>query len=195
MRSAVKVVPDGHNFRRHGERNKEIIRKSLAECGAGRSILIDADGGIIAGNGVFEQASGMSLPVRVIETDGTEIVAVKRTDLKGGDEKRKKLALYDNASGDRVEWDFGALAMEFTEAQLLEVDVAPQDKFSAITRREEGDFDEGKVQYPITIVASRQEFDLWQRIKKRQKTNSDLAAFTAVITEYENGNRKNNYEN
>jgi hypothetical protein len=186
VRSIVKVAPDGQNFRRHGERNKEIIRKSLSECGAGRSILIDADDTIIAGNGVYEQAAGMNMPVRVVETDGTEVIAVKRTDLKRTDENRKKLALYDNASGDRVEWDFGALEMEFTEAQLLEVDVAPQEKFSAITRREEGYFDEGKVQFPITIVASQQEFDLWRRVKKRLKTSSDLAAFTAVIKEYEN---------
>ena len=52
----MKLKKDRRNYRLHDENNKRIIGKSLDECGAGRSILADSSGEIIAGNGVFEQA-------------------------------------------------------------------------------------------------------------------------------------------
>lgn len=47
---------DKNNYRIHGAENKSLIKKSLEDCGAGRSILIDNENEIIAGNGVYEQA-------------------------------------------------------------------------------------------------------------------------------------------
>lgn len=41
---------DAHNYRTHDEKNLKLIKKSLKELGAGRSIVIDAEGEIIAGN-------------------------------------------------------------------------------------------------------------------------------------------------
>ena len=73
---------DKRNYRKHNEKNKKLIRKSLEECGTGRSIIVDSNEEIIAGNGVYEQAKAMNIPVKVIETDGTELIAVKRTDLQ-----------------------------------------------------------------------------------------------------------------
>ena len=47
---------DQNNYRIHSAENKQLIKKSLEDCGAGRSILIDNENEIIAGNGVYEQA-------------------------------------------------------------------------------------------------------------------------------------------
>lgn len=44
-----KIKFDKKNYRRHNDRNKELIKKSLSECGAGRSILIDKENEIFAG--------------------------------------------------------------------------------------------------------------------------------------------------
>ena len=64
-------------------------------------------------------------PIRIIETDGTELVVVKRTDLHEGDERRKKLALADNATSDNVEWDFDAMAADgWDEEAVAEFGVA-----------------------------------------------------------------------
>ena len=35
----LKIKEDPRNYRQHSERNPELIDKSLAECGAGRSIV------------------------------------------------------------------------------------------------------------------------------------------------------------
>lgn len=109
----MKITFDKKNYRKHSEQNKKRIRKSLTECGAGRSVLVDKDGCLIAGNGVYEQAEKMGIKTRVVETDGTELVVVKRTDIGTEDDKRKLLALADNATSDNVEWDMQNIAADF----------------------------------------------------------------------------------
>ena len=116
----AKIKLDSKNYRVHTEKNKMIIDKSLKELGAGRSILIDSENEIIAGNGVFEQAEKQNIKIKIVETDGTELIAVKRTDLKTNDKKRKKLALIDNHSTDTSNFDFEAINVDFGEVELEE---------------------------------------------------------------------------
>ena len=116
----AKIKLDSKNYRVHTEKNKMIIDKSLKELGAGRSILIDSENEIIAGNGVFEQAEKQNIKIKIVETDGTELIAVKRTDLKTNDKKRKKLALIDNHSTDTSNFDFEAINVDFEEVELEE---------------------------------------------------------------------------
>lgn len=114
---------DPKNYRFHSDRNKELIATSLRKLGAGRSVVIDSEDYIIAGNGVMEQAEALGIKTRVVETDGSELVVVKRTDLKLDDPKRKELALADNATSDTSTWDTGALSQEWTSEELGEWDV------------------------------------------------------------------------
>jgi hypothetical protein len=44
------LVPDGRNANRGTPRGRAVLDKSLQELGAGRSILVDRRGRIIAGN-------------------------------------------------------------------------------------------------------------------------------------------------
>ena len=132
--TAADLIQDEHNYRKHSEENKRRIRKSIDEAGIGRSVVVDADGVLIAGNGVASVIDG-DTPVRVIETDGTELVVVKRTDLHEGDERRKKLAMGDNAAGDEVEWDMEAIEADGWQQDELqdwgvvdiEVEAQPQE--------------------------------------------------------------------
>lgn len=117
---ADEIKFDKKNYRKHNDRNKELINKSLKECGAGRSIVIDNEGEIIAGNGIYEQAQKLKIPTKIIETDGSELVVVKRTDLKTDDEKRKQLAIMDNSTSDSSEFDFDSLQADFDVEQLQE---------------------------------------------------------------------------
>ena len=104
---------DPRNYRIHTDKNKRLIKKSLEDCGAGRSILLDKNDVIIAGNGVYEQALELGLKVRVVESDGNELIAIRRTDLSTEDEKRKLLALADNHTSDTSMFDFVAVVEDF----------------------------------------------------------------------------------
>lgn len=119
IKTAADLIQDEHNYRKHSDTNKARIRKSIDEAGLGRSVVIDADGVLVAGNGV-QSVIDKDTPVRVIETDGTELVVVKRTDLHTGDPRRKTLALADNATADDVEWDFESIAEDWTEDEAVE---------------------------------------------------------------------------
>ena len=109
---------DKRNYRKHDKKNKSLIKKSLEKFGAGRSIVIDAEGEIIGGNGVYEQAQKLGLKTKIVETDGSELVVVKRTDLKTDDDKRKALAVMDNSTSDTSEFDLELLTADFSVDEL-----------------------------------------------------------------------------
>lgn len=119
----TEIKFDKRNYRKHNDKNKTLINKSLEECGAGRSILIDNEGEIIAGNGVYEQAQALNIPVKVVETDGSELIAVKRTDLAPDDERRKRLAVMDNSASDSSEFDLVLLQEDFEVPDLQDMGI------------------------------------------------------------------------
>lgn len=113
---------DKHNYRKHSAENQKLIKKSLEETGFGRSVLIDSENCLIAGNGVVSQLP-KNTKIKVVETDGTEMVVVKRTDLKTADRKRKELARNDNATANNVEWDQEELKQDFSLDELKAWDI------------------------------------------------------------------------
>jgi hypothetical protein len=94
---------DPRNARVHGEENKKLIRRSLEEVGPFRSIGVDGEGIIRAGNGVYEQAQALGLKVRIVDARPSELIAVRRRDLKG--RKAVRAALLDNRTGELSEWN------------------------------------------------------------------------------------------
>lgn len=90
---------DDKNFNDHTEFGMSLLEKSLQDYGAGRSILIDKNNNIIAGNGIVEAAAQAGIEnVRIIETQGDELVAVKRTDVDLNTQKGREMAFADNAT-------------------------------------------------------------------------------------------------
>ena len=112
-----KYELDPRNARTHPARNMDAVGKSLKDLGAGRSIVVDADGVVIGGNAVYTKAKELGIPVREIETNGDELVVVRRVDLKTDDPRRKALALADNQIGTLGEWD--EVVLEDLEGELL----------------------------------------------------------------------------
>ena len=99
MSSISDLKFDDKNFNKHTEYGMSLLEKSLKENGAGRSILIDKDNNIIAGNGIVEAAGSVGLEkVKIVETSGDEIIAVKRTDIALDSEQGRTMALADNAT-------------------------------------------------------------------------------------------------
>ena len=109
------LVFDAANVRTHGDKNKKAIRNSVKQFKAGRSILVDADNVIRAGNGTAEAWQETGGKVRIIETDGSELIAVKRTDLKGAE--AMAYAIADNRASELAEWDTEILAEQLQELE------------------------------------------------------------------------------
>jgi hypothetical protein len=115
------LVFDNKNFNTGTETGQKLLEKSLRQFGAGRSILIDKNNRIIAGNKTVEQANNVGLnDVLIVETTGDRIVAVKRTDIDLDSAEGRELALADNAVAVAdIEWNVQTLS-EVSEDWNLE---------------------------------------------------------------------------
>ena len=89
-----------------------MLEKSLRAYGAGRSILLDKHGRIIAGNKTVQVAAEIGLDdLVIVETDGSQMVAVKRNDLDlETDDDARALAYADNRVAE-VDLDFDPLQL------------------------------------------------------------------------------------
>lgn len=105
------LTPDDKNYNRGTEFGGAIIEKSLRRLGAGRSILLDKKGRIIAGNKTVENAAQVGIEdVIVVQTTGKQIVAVQRMDLDLDTKRGREMALADNATSKaNLDWDFDAI--------------------------------------------------------------------------------------
>lgn len=115
------LTPDDKNFNKHSEYGMHLLDKSLRQFGAGRSILIDKNNRIIAGNGIVEAAAAIDLDdVIVIETNGNQLVAVKRTDIDLDSAQGRELALADNAtSAANLQWDADAIMEKAAKFEFI----------------------------------------------------------------------------
>ena len=101
------LVPDNKNFNKGTEYGDRLMDESLRKFGLARSIVIDKNNRIIAGNKTAEKAADIGFTdVVVVEVDGNQLVAVKRKDIDLDSAKGRELALADNATGKaNLAWD------------------------------------------------------------------------------------------
>ncbi len=108
------LQPDPKNARKHNARNIGMIERSLNEVGAARSIVIDEENNILAGNGTIEAAANAGIHnVQIVDADGETIIAVRRKGLTP--EQKQRLALFDNRTTDTSEFDNEVLAALLNE--------------------------------------------------------------------------------
>lgn len=109
--SIEQLIPDNHNFNKGTQYGEHLMDESLRKFGLGRSILLDKNNRIIAGNKTTEKAGELGFEkVVVVETDGHTLVAVKRNDVDLDSQVGRELALADNATGKaNLAWDEEAL--------------------------------------------------------------------------------------
>ena len=99
-KNITTLIPDNKNFNKGTEYGDHLMSESLRKFGLGRSILLDKNNRIIAGNKTTEKAVEVGFEnVIIVETDGNSLVAVKRTDIELDSAKGRELALADNATG------------------------------------------------------------------------------------------------
>lgn len=88
-----------------------MVVDALKHVGAARSIVIDEDNIILAGNGVTAAAAKAGITkLRVIDAGGDELIAVRRTGLTA--EQKRALAIYDNRTAELATWNMDQLAAD-----------------------------------------------------------------------------------
>lgn len=118
--SIDSLTQNRRNVRRRTPRSRQMVRESLTEFGAARSVVVDEHGEILCGNGTVEAAADLGITnVLVIPTDGQTLVAVQRTDLDST--QKAGLMLADNRSSDTSVDDGEALQRLLEEEKLLDI--------------------------------------------------------------------------
>lgn len=92
-----QLTPDPENARDHDDRNLDAIRTSLSEFGQQKAIVVNSNGVIIAGNGLFTAAK---------ELGWTEIAVV----VYDGAGAEDAFAIADNRTAELSRWNYETLA-------------------------------------------------------------------------------------
>lgn len=110
---------DDKNFNKGTKIGGILLDKSFEKFGAGRSILIDKNNKIIAGNKSAEHFAEIGDEVQIVETDGKKLIAVKRMDIDLDTPEGREFALADNATANaNIKFDFDLLESELEDVVL-----------------------------------------------------------------------------
>lgn len=199
---------DIQNANRGTERGLYALDESLRRYGAGRSIVVDRDNRIIAGNKTLERAADMGLDeVIVVETDGTKLVAVKRTDLNlaEDDGRARGLALADNRVGQLdLDWDALQVLNDLPDDATFLWSAREIEALQAVAEqqaREEFPFLDSvgeaagepearsdaqpAARYPLAIVLSLEDRRRWDVCKELLGVRADTEALLALLAAWE----------
>jgi DNA modification methylase len=157
--TSVKDLKSDHkNARRRTDRSASLIAESLKRFGAARSIVIDEDGRILAGNGTVEGAKKAGIDkLRIIEAEGDELIAVRRAGLT--EDEKVGLALADNRSSDLSEWD-NEMLRQLSEEHDLTPWFEDDELLAEVLDTVEGNTDPDDVPEPPTDPITKPG-DLW----------------------------------
>lgn len=106
----------GNSFNRGKYGTDKMVKNSINQLGCGRSILVDADNNVLAGEKTLKAAYEQGKRVILIETTGDELVVVKRTDVKQNSKKGLELSLVDNLIASKtLDWNTNLVRQRMNE--------------------------------------------------------------------------------
>jgi len=168
--TVAELVPDPANRRVHNARNLGLVVDALRDVGAARSIVIDEDNVVLAGNGVTEAAVAAGLTrVQVVDADGATIIAVRRTGLTA--EQKRALAMYDNRSAELAAWNPEQLRAD-VDAGLTLAPYWTEDELAALLQAIRAD----AVDAPAMLQGGKEDFEQITFILHRDQAGTVRAA-------------------
>jgi DNA modification methylase len=111
-RSTTSIWPDPGNPRTHSNTQIEQIARSFRQFGMVNPLIVDENGGIIAGHGRYRAAKSVGL---------SEVPVIVLSHLS--DAQKKALRIADNKIALNAGWDVDQLKIELAAIQALDVDM------------------------------------------------------------------------
>ena len=156
--SIDKLLLDPANARKHGKKNLDSIKGSLAKFGQQKPIVVNAENVIVAGNGTLQAAKEL----------GWKEIDIVRTNLKGSDITAFGIA--DNRTSELAEWDDDVLKELLEGLKAEDFDLSAigfdDDEFAEKSPQQHKDLsDEIKETFEI-IVECNDEFSQQETFEK-----------------------------
>lgn len=185
MADFTEIKQDTLNFNKGTYEGGELMEQSLRKHKAGRSILIDKDGNIIAGNKTADVAEKLGLKLRIIESDGTELIAVKRTDVSLDSKEGREMAIADNATAQiNLSWDEENLRVASVEFGIDLDDWSVDLEKNAPTHESLGEVDVTDFDTNQTLCIKLTPTDYEAVVKRLKQENDDLSEALLSILGY-----------
>jgi hypothetical protein len=156
------LIPDDLNANKGREIGRDKLRRSIEKHGFGRSVLLDKNGKLIAGNKTVEEALKLGYTdVVVVRTKGKQLVAVQRDDIDLDTKDGRDLAIADNrVSEANLAWDIDNLRKiatatdesvitDFWSEKELEV---LENKFKEVKEKDESGMDKSAEKYKSNSI-------------------------------------------
>lgn len=143
---------DDKNFNKGTQYGQHLMSKSLQQFGAGRSILVDKNGRIIAGNKTAEAFGSIGLEnIKIVKSSGEELVVVQRDDIDLDTPEGREFALADNQTAKvNIDFDFELIDSELENNVIEEWGIDVEDsKDGKDTDSEDGDG--GDTEFTVTV--------------------------------------------
>lgn len=96
----IKDIIPTRSFNAGTAKGKRVLERSIKQLGYCQSIVVDRNNKVLIGNKVLEEAVKAGAKVHVVETQGDELVVVKRKDIDYDTKKAKEIMLVDNLSAE-----------------------------------------------------------------------------------------------
>lgn len=158
-KTAREIKGHTKNSNRGTLRGATQIEESVKKYGFGRSIVVDKNGTAIAGNHVLDEAHKRNAKVVVVESDGSALVVVKRTDLdldSDLDKRAVELAVADNrASQVGLEWDIDRLREEIGAGADFSAFFRPDELVEEMEKQGQGGASGGT--YTVKLVFTKEQ--------------------------------------
>lgn len=166
------LKPDRNNRRRHNARNLAEIRRSLDRTGPARSIVVDEDLAILAGNGTVQAAAEAGITkIQIVPVARDTLLAAQIIGLDAAD--KRFLGIADNRTAELAEWDLDQLLADQAaglpldqwepgELERLLAEAQPAEVAPAMERASLAD---RFIVPPFSVLDARQGY--WQDRKRR----------------------------
>jgi DNA modification methylase len=152
----IKIKLDKRNTNKHTDAGLQLLDKSIDKVGIIESYTISNDGVVISGNARHEKISAkITKEPIVIETDGTEAIIIKRTDIESNTKKFHEASILANTTANKnfnLDFDLIDEIVEEFDIDIEEVGVEVVEPDPKPLEATEDDFDATPPAEAITVL-------------------------------------------
>ena len=177
----ASLIPDNKNNNKHTAYGMDLLEKSVNKVGIIESITVSNDDKIISGNARHEIiGKNFTKEALVIETDGTQPIIIKRTDIESDTKQFYEASILANTTAKKnIDFDMEVIDILVDEFDIdvvdLGVDIVDYGNTDYSDKNKEIDTDFEDQKYTFKLEYTEDEYiELKEKIQKLGKTPEQI---------------------